>query len=291
MQRGLFGWVAAVFLAAGCASIVGIDDNYVVGSPGGSAGEGTAAGAGVTGGSGGAGNTGGAPTGVTGGSGGAGTTGGSGGAGNTGGGIATGGTGGTGGAGGDPTCYPAGLIDAFDGTSVNTSLWGTQGADSIISVHGGMLHFAPQAMANFGQWAGVVTHSRYDVRDCSVWIEVPSLVTGGADGGTYFQLWHHDGRVRVAVNSGMASFAVEAGGSSDEQEEAYDSVAHRWWRFREDAGTIHIETAPDGRNWTVRNSASSPAFVDDVAIGLGVTPPQMTANPGEAQFDNFDVEP
>lgn len=42
---------------------------------------------------------------------------------------------------------------------------------------------------------------------------------------------------------------------------AYDPVAHAWLRLREDAGTLHWETSPDGTMWTVRRTATSPAWV------------------------------
>lgn len=279
-------WLAVALLSAGCAGLVGIDGDYVVGSPDGTAGLGATAGSGITGGSGGAESGGGSGgTVVTGGSGGAGGAGGVGAAGGT---TATGGQGGSG---GTPLCFPTDLLDPFDGSFVNTTLWRLQGATSIISVHSGMLHFAPQAQVSLDQWAGVVTRATYDVRDCQVWIEVPSLVNGGSPGSTYFQLHHADGSVAIAVHDGTAAFRVNEGGNQDETLASYDSAAHRWWRIREDSGTIYLETAPDGQTWTVQNSATSPSYVDDVVVGIGVVPPEQAVNPGEAQFDNFDVEP
>lgn len=41
----------------------------------------------------------------------------------------------------------------------------------------------------------------------------------------------------------------------------YDPVAHAWWRFREAAGIVYMETSPDAVTWTVRRQVPTPAWV------------------------------
>lgn len=49
---------------------------------------------------------------------------------------------------------------------------------------------------------------------------------------------------------------------------SYDAVAHAWLRLREDDGSLYWETSPDGRAWTVRRTAPSPAWAADTDLSL-----------------------
>lgn len=48
----------------------------------------------------------------------------------------------------------------------------------------------------------------------------------------------------------------------------YSSTDHAWLRLREDAGTLRWETSADGRTWTVRRAAASPAWVGQSDLSL-----------------------
>lgn len=77
----------------------------------------------------------------------------------------------------------------------------------------------------------------------------------------------------------------------------YDPVEHAWLRVREDGGTLFWETAPDGRQWTVRHSDTAPSWVSDNDLQaqlLAHCAPMVTGGgpTGEfAEFDNFNVRP
>src|SRR3546814_2317316 len=86
---------------------------------------------------------------------------------------------------------------------------------------------------------------------------------------------------------------------SDEggQTRPYDPGEHAWLRVREDAGTLYWETSADGREWTVRHTDVSPAWVSDndlqVQLIAHCSPLVTGGGPtGEfAEFDNFNVRP
>lgn len=205
----------------------------------------------------------------------------------------TGGMAAEGGAGGESpiTCHPRGLVDDFDGTMVDDAIWNTQGAP-IIGVYGGALHFDPEPNQSTGQWAGLVTDVEYDVRDCSVWIEAATLTHDLSEGFTYWQLYHSTGTVvfRVQGNS-LLSEVNTTGMPQVATTVPYDPVAHRWWRIRESAGSVHHETSADGMSWSVQQSVSTPDYVANSAVGIGRVSESNSATPGTTVFDRFNVAP
>lgn len=70
---------------------------------------------------------------------------------------------------------------------------------------------------------------------------------------------------------------------------AYDPVAHAWLRLREDAGTLHWETSPDGRAWTVRRTAASPAWVAQSTLSLLMESRRDAGTSDFAEADNLNI--
>ncbi len=66
----------------------------------------------------------------------------------------------------------------------------------------------------------------------------------------------------------------------------YSATDHRWWRFRESSGSIHLDTAPDGLDWTEQASASLEGlYTRWIALEAG----RDFAGPDEyAYFDNVN---
>lgn len=205
----------------------------------------------------------------------------------------SGGTGGGGGAGGQlPPCHPAGLEDDFGGSAVDTNLWNTQGKQSIMSVAGGHLRVIPGENVNDGQWVGLVTGVGYDLSGCAVWIEASSLVKGGAQGQTYFQLYTPDGSSSISVDNGELKAKVsDKSATLAETSTPYLASQHRWWRIREDGGQLHLETSPDFVMWMTLASSPTPSYIANISVGLGVISPPNATNLGQTQLDNFDVVP
>ena len=217
----------------------------------------------------------------------------SGGAGTASGGGGAGTASGGGGAGGQsPPCHPAGLEDDFGGAAVDTTIWNTQGKQSIMSVAGGQLRVIPVENVNDGQWVGLVTSAGYDLSGCAVWIEASRLVKGGAEGQTYFQLYTPNGASSISVSKGEVKSSISDNNMVvAEASIPYVASQHRWWRIREDGGQLHLETSPDFVVWTTLVHSPIPSYIANTKVGLGVISPENATNLGEAQLDNFNVVP
>lgn len=188
-------------------------------------------------------------------------------------------------------CHPVGLEDAFMGSSVNTSLWNTQGKQSIMSVQSGRLRVAPEDSIEGAQWVGLVTSAAYDLTGCAVWIEVPNLIKNGAQGETYWQIYSGQGVGRIRVRDGTLEAAVTDGGPVGEASMTYVAASHRWWRIRESNGTLHLEASGDFATWQSLLAVPSPAYTTSITVGLGVLSPSNDVNIGQGEFDNLNLEP
>lgn len=186
-----------------------------------------------------------------------------------------------------PPCHPPGLVDTFDGNAVDLNRWATQGKVDNIAVYRGRLHFIPQDGIPNGQWTGMTTNQSYDVTKCAVWLMVPSLVTNGQQGFSYFQLYHSDGQAAFRVDEG--ELLARIGGQ--ETVVPYTMASHRWWRIRESGGTLYLETSPDAHSWTVIHSGVTPPWINDVTVGIGTVSPSNGAKLGETQWDNLNAMP
>jgi hypothetical protein len=68
--------------------------------------------------------------------------------------------------------------------------------------------------------------------------------------------------------------------------------SHRWLRVREHAGTIVLETAPDGQLWAEQLETATPALMGAVQVEIsGGSWTGTSTSPGEAQFDNVNLPP
>ncbi len=204
------------------------------------------------------------------------------------GGSATGG----GGAAGQPPCHPAGLEDGFDGNAVNTSLWNLQGKQSIMRVTGGQLQVTPDEGIDDGQWVGLVTKTAYNLTDCAVWIEAPSIVKNGAAGNTYWQIYSPDGSSSFKVSNGKLEASIgDMSANLGQASIPYVALEHRWWRIREAAGKLIMETSPDFITWKTVLSTETPSYISQVKIGLGIISPSNEMGLGKTTFDNFNIVP
>ena len=201
----------------------------------------------------------------------------------------TGGAGGTasvGGGGSAPApCFPQALVDGFEGTSVNTMRWTTQGASQTISISGGLLHLSPEEPD--GSWVGLISMDVFDHDECSVWVRVPSLASNGFVGYTYFQLFHSDGKIAFEIRNGMLEMVYASLGHSI----PYVAQDHHWLRIRDGGDDVHWETSADGMTWTIRHTAPAPPHITAMTVGLGLVPGSGLSNAGATSFDNLNETP
>jgi hypothetical protein len=71
----------------------------------------------------------------------------------------------------------------------------------------------------------------------------------------------------------------------------YDPAAHRWWRIREEAGTIYFETSPDAAQWNTLLQTGSPPQLETVYVVLAAQVGAAYGAPVRAEFDNLNLLP
>ncbi|MEU9050161.1 hypothetical protein AB0D37_07110 [Streptomyces sp. NPDC048384] len=113
-----------------------------------------------------------------------------------------------------------------------------------------------------------------------------AIVLGPVDDGTFI-------RTKYDVASGNLTFENCVGYFDPAPTTlAYDSVAHRWWRFREAAGTFYWETSPNAATWTVRRNVTTPQWLKFGTLRTnfeGYADTGSTTTP--AEVDNVNAAP
>ncbi|OLZ72559.1 hypothetical protein AVW11_03975 [Streptomyces amritsarensis] len=71
----------------------------------------------------------------------------------------------------------------------------------------------------------------------------------------------------------------------------YSATDHAWLRIREDAGTLHWETSPDGTTWTTRRTAATPAWAADPDLAFLVEGHRDAGAADFIEVDYFNVPP
>lgn len=271
------GWPVAFgawWLAAGCNALLGYEEGAPRGTTAGNASTTTTT---TNGGQGGAGAA--TASGVPGGQGGS--------AGSSGG-------GGAGGSGGASPCPPALIADDFDADTINGAKWGqwTTGAASV-GLANGRVFVAPHDPSTGASYAALYGNDRYDLRGCSIWLEVAEIFHATLPAETYFALkYDADNLAWFTISNNGLSFELEIDAViTAESSVAYDPAQHRWLRFREESGTLLWETSPDAVTWTERFLQASPPFLSSVEMTFGGGVWAASSSQGRAEFDNANVVP
>jgi len=85
-------------------------------------------------------------------------------------------------------------------------------------------------------------------------------------------------------------YTINDGGDYSEVGETYNPTLHAWWRIRMARGVVYWETSPDGKDWTVRRTATPDSTFDSVNMQVYLDP-MPDATPDTAYLDNVNVVP
>jgi len=145
----------------------------------------------------------------------------------------------------------------------------------------GLLRVAYSGAAD--AWAGYVTAEPHDLR--GGWLAAEVAQVGGY---TIIELHAGDTKVQTyAYGSTIFGTVIVAGDTLSEFETDYVQENQAHWRMREEAGTIHWETSPDGGEWTEMDARPTPLAADAVTLlvsGGGVD------GDSPAEFESVDIE-
>lgn len=79
-----------------------------------------------------------------------------------------------------------------------------------------------------------------------------------------------------------------SGGVANETYTDFDAFQMRWWRVREVGGTVFWETSPNGSNWDIRRSATTPITITALFPYIIAGHFGSESSPGIAEFDNVN---
>jgi hypothetical protein len=199
-----------------------------------------------------------------------------------------------------PPCSPGNidqLADDFADDDLNDALWWSYDASgtSLTEVGGEIvLDYADGSSAN-NAYAGLYSQQNYDLRGCALSIEVREMMTATTNGEFYFVATRPDSngddQLLFYFYDGQMWFSVREGGVKTEASVGYDAVEHRFWRIREQGGTVHLETSSDGVSFDVQHSETTPGFVNSVQVVAEGGTWAPVAAPGVVRLDNLNVVP
>jgi hypothetical protein len=121
-------------------------------------------------------------------------------------------------------------------------------------------------------WCGASTFHHFDLRDSAVVIEmdqVPSLTQFV----TYAQVMKprdDTTRFEIGMESGTIWFEQDvADTSTDYADTTWSAADHRFWRFSAVGTEVHLDTSPNGTDWTPQLTATAGFDVSQVDIVVG----------------------
>jgi hypothetical protein len=211
-----------------------------------------------------------------------------------------GGQGGTGGVGGGeggaaPGCGPSGistLVDDFNDGVIGPQWDYFSNSNSSIAEENGELRITLGAEVS-GSFAGMTSVSSFVLTDCQVFVKVTSDLDPMTNGYAALAATAGDSYAEIILAHGFLGYKTWIGPVQNYYGDVpYDPEAHRWWRLRETAGTLHYEASPDAVSWTTLYSVATPFSVADVKVMLdGGTYQAEPIAPGEARFDSLNIPP
>jgi len=207
------------------------------------------------------------------------------------GGTGDGGGTGTGGTGTGP-CFPPEIQDDFSDPELDTSSWTSIGAMGIVAeVVDERLTFTPTPGFDNTRTILVRSVDPFDLSECTTWVEVPRVLPPEVSGEVTWSLQINDqDNAFIRVRRPNVQFVV----STDEVFEEFvpfDEAAHLWWRFRDEAGVLYLETSPTGYEWTVQLEHGHTWDLSAVRIGFNVIVSATTTEFDGPQFDNVNIFP
>jgi hypothetical protein len=180
------------------------------------------------------------------------------------------------------------LTDNFNDNVTDTTKWRVFG-QGLAEVNQRIEIRPPGNAAN--TYTGYVSAANYDLTNSAVHIEVvqtlrrvPGTEVFLSAGAT------DDNRVYLGLGGSELVCAQVVGSVYTRLASVpYDSLLHRWWRLRDNEGTVYWEVSPDGSRWTVLFSKPRPVSLAAAQLKFGTGLSQGIPAPGLAILDSFNV--
>lgn len=139
------------------------------------------------------------------------------------------------------------------------------------------------------------TSAAYQIQSSAVAAQVPALPVTGGGTTVNFGMYIMSGPTPSTTNleimyspvTGNLQFRNNVGGNDASPTNiTYNATNHAWWRFRESAGSIFMETSPDNNTWTTQRTIST--MTQWMLQGTTILYFDAMRNAGTADFAEID---
>jgi hypothetical protein len=207
------------------------------------------------------------------------------------------GDGGTGGGGSYapiPSCTPGNTHELNDDFSTGDfdPLWETWGDG--VSLTDGQLRFDLPTTGTESDYGAVQSIDSYSLLGCQVlfeMVEAPTDREVPADFVFAIGITNNDNVYIAAYQDDMEFARFEGGLKTDDRDGTFDPARDRWWRIREQDGTVYLDTSPDAVDWTRGNDFAAPSWLDAVYVSFSAGVWDVHDAPGAFAMDNVNRSP
>ncbi|HKX73256.1 MAG TPA: LamG-like jellyroll fold domain-containing protein [Candidatus Saccharimonadales bacterium] len=178
------------------------------------------------------------------------------------------------------------LTDTFTGATVDANKWVFSGATTQTKQND-TLTVTPKA--NASGYYGLTSKKAIDLSSDAVFVEVPQTTGNNAAETQIILELNGPNKIIMSKSGTTLSLRHKLNDVSYNTSVPYDATAMRWWKIRETAGTVYLETSPDATTWTVQRSFERAFDLSKLYLTLRAGTGSNIANPGAAVFDNLNI--
>lgn len=192
---------------------------------------------------------------------------------------------------GEPEVTPVtALTDDFEDFIVDQSKWFVYDPAASSQLQDGELNITPSSVG--ASYRGISSRERFELKNNALYVEVPQVANPATTAETQFIVEPNESnKIVIGVTGGSLQLRHRVNDVNSDEYIPYDAEAMRWWRIREAAGMVHLETSPDGLDWTTRRSFAVAFNLNELEVILQAGTWEAVANPGVARFDNLNIAP
>lgn len=190
------------------------------------------------------------------------------------------------------------LIDDFNGTSLNASLWDNFVSAGTTFTVNNEVDFAMVGTSGF---AGLTTHVPYDATNSAISYQlvdagIQTWVSKEISFGLYANGTATNSVYAIVGDGGgtadaMSFYKKVAGVQTQLWSAAYDAVNHMYQRITEASGTLTFDTSADGLSWTTRWTGTTPVTLSNVVPQFNIGHYATETGTSTVKIDKVNVIP
>ena len=185
------------------------------------------------------------------------------------------------------------FTDDFNDNTEDVAKWGNSYNSSATRAEtNGQAYFT---LSDTGShYSAYASTNTYNLTKSYAFVQVPVMCNTNTAAEAFMTL-HDNGNnnnLEIMQEAGLLYFRQRVSGTTTNLYSIpYSQLNHQWWRIRESSGTIFWETSPDGFNWKVQYSKTTPIAIGALYVDIGAGTYQVEVLPGGVAFDNFNLYP